>query len=96
VHVEDVAGAIARAMQSAPPGTCYELGGPRIYAYRSLLEMLARHYIIPLHERDLISRDGRLGQRLREIGEHAPETERHGNQKRLSAEMLRPSAPHVP
>ena len=43
VHVEDVAGAIARAMQSAPPGTCYELGGPRIYAYRSLLEMLARH-----------------------------------------------------
>jgi NADH dehydrogenase len=43
VHVEDVAGAIARAMQSTPSGICYELGGPRIYAYRSLLEMLARH-----------------------------------------------------
>jgi hypothetical protein len=23
----------------------YELGGPRIYAYRSLLEMLARHLV---------------------------------------------------
>jgi nucleoside-diphosphate-sugar epimerase len=42
-HVEDVAEAIARAMQSAPSGLCYELGGPRIYAYRSLLEMLTRH-----------------------------------------------------
>jgi uncharacterized protein YbjT (DUF2867 family) len=43
VHVEDVAEAIARAMQSTSSGMCYELGGPRIYAYRSLLEMLTRH-----------------------------------------------------
>ena len=28
VHVEDVAAAITRAMQSTPSGTCYELGGP--------------------------------------------------------------------
>ena len=43
MHVEDVAEAIARAMQTTPSGMCYELGGPRVYAYRSLLEMLARH-----------------------------------------------------
>ena len=43
VHVEDVAEAIARAMQSTPSRMCYELGGPRIYAYRSLLETIARH-----------------------------------------------------
>ena len=42
-HVDDVARAIAQAMQSTRSGVCYELGGPRIYAYRSLLEMLARH-----------------------------------------------------
>ena len=42
-RVEDVAEAIARAMQTAQPRMYYELGGPRIYAYRSLLEMLARH-----------------------------------------------------
>jgi nucleoside-diphosphate-sugar epimerase len=42
VHVEDAAAAIARAMQSTPCGMCYELGGPRIYAYRLLLEMVAR------------------------------------------------------
>jgi NADH dehydrogenase len=42
VHVEDVAAAIARAMRRPPSGICYELGGPRIYAYRSLLEMIAR------------------------------------------------------
>lgn len=41
--VEDVAEAIAQAMQSTRSGMCYELGGPRIYTYRSLLETLARH-----------------------------------------------------
>jgi uncharacterized protein YbjT (DUF2867 family) len=41
-HVEDVAEAIARAMQTIPSGMCYELGGPRIYTYRSLLEVIAR------------------------------------------------------
>jgi nucleoside-diphosphate-sugar epimerase len=42
-HVEDVAEAIARAMQTAQPRTYYELGGPRLYTYRVLLQMLARH-----------------------------------------------------
>ena len=42
-HVEDVAEAIARAMQTTQSRMCYELGGPRIYTYRSLLEMIARH-----------------------------------------------------
>ena len=41
-HVEDVAEVIARAMQTIPSGMCYELGGPRIYTYRSLLEVIAR------------------------------------------------------
>lgn len=43
VHVEDVAEAIARAMRFTPSGRCYELGGPRIYTYKSLLELIARH-----------------------------------------------------
>jgi hypothetical protein len=42
-YVEDVADAIARVMQNAQPPMCYELGGPRVYAYRSLLEVIARH-----------------------------------------------------
>jgi uncharacterized protein YbjT (DUF2867 family) len=42
-HVEDVAEAIARAIQTAQPQMYYELGGPRIYTYRALLQMLARH-----------------------------------------------------
>ena len=42
-HVEDVAEAIARAIQTAQPRMYYELGGPRIYTYRALLQMLARH-----------------------------------------------------
>jgi NADH dehydrogenase len=41
-HVEDVADAIARAMQTTQSRMCYELGGPRIYTYRSLLEAIAR------------------------------------------------------
>jgi hypothetical protein len=40
-----------------------------------------------LHEFDLIARDGRLGQRLRDVGERAPETKRDGNQDWLSAQM---------
>ena len=35
-HVEDVAEAIARAMQTTQCRMCYELGGPRIYTYRWL------------------------------------------------------------
>ena len=42
-HVDDVAEAIARAMQTAQSRMCYELGGPRVYTYRALLQMLARH-----------------------------------------------------
>ena len=41
--VEDVAEAIARVMQTAQPRMDYDLGGPRIYTYRTLLQMLARH-----------------------------------------------------
>ena len=42
-YVEDVADAIARVMQNAHSLMCYELGGPRVYTYRSLLEVIARH-----------------------------------------------------
>ena len=41
-YVEDVAGAIARVMQNPQPQMRYELGGPRVYTYRSLLEVIAR------------------------------------------------------
>src|SRR5262245_1788075 len=41
-YVEDVAEAIARAVQNFRCEICYELGGPRVYAYRSLLEVIAR------------------------------------------------------
>ena len=40
---KDVADAIARVMQNAQTLMCYELGGPRVYTYRSLLEVIARH-----------------------------------------------------
>ena len=42
-YVEDVADAIARVMQNAQSLMCYELGGPRVYTYSSLLEVIARH-----------------------------------------------------
>ncbi len=42
-HVEDAAEAIARAMQTTQSRMRYELGGPRVYTYRSLLEVIARH-----------------------------------------------------
>ena len=42
-YVEDVADAIGRVMQNAQSLMCYELGGPRAYTYRSLLEVIARH-----------------------------------------------------
>jgi hypothetical protein len=42
-YVEDVADAIASVMQNTQSPMCYELGGPRVYAYRSLLEVIARH-----------------------------------------------------
>ena len=42
-YVGDAAEAIARAMQTIQPWTTYEFGGPRVYTYRSLLEVIARH-----------------------------------------------------
>src|SRR5271169_4667681 len=41
-YVEDVADAITRVMQNAQSPMHYELGGPRVYTYRSLLELIAR------------------------------------------------------
>jgi uncharacterized protein YbjT (DUF2867 family) len=43
VHVEDVAEAIARILEGAPGivRPCYELGGPRVYAYADLLRTVA-------------------------------------------------------
>ncbi|WP_425450404.1 NAD(P)H-binding protein [Virgifigura deserti] len=42
-HVENVAEAVARTMTGTQHRLCYELGGPRIYTYRSLLEVISRH-----------------------------------------------------
>ena len=42
-YVGDVADAIARVMQNAQSLVRYDLGGPRVYTYRSLLEVIARH-----------------------------------------------------
>jgi uncharacterized protein YbjT (DUF2867 family) len=42
-HVDDVAQAVMRAVDSAPSNAAYELGGPRIYTYRDLLQILAAH-----------------------------------------------------
>jgi uncharacterized protein YbjT (DUF2867 family) len=41
-YVEDVAEAITRVMQELDSKLCYELGGPRVYTYRSLLEVIAQ------------------------------------------------------
>lgn len=43
-HVEDVAEAIARILEySQPPAPIYELGGPRVIAYKALLKEIAAH-----------------------------------------------------
>jgi NADH dehydrogenase len=42
-HVEDVALAIAKVMHEPWSPLCYELGGPCIYTYRSLLEVMAQY-----------------------------------------------------
>jgi nucleoside-diphosphate-sugar epimerase len=54
-YVEDVADAIARVMQNTQSPMCYELGGPRVYAYRSLLEVIARHLVPPHRDYDSLS-----------------------------------------
>ena len=44
VHVEDVAEAVVCVFDEAgSPRTIYELGGPRIYTYRELLETIIEH-----------------------------------------------------
>jgi uncharacterized protein YbjT (DUF2867 family) len=50
VHVEDVAEAIARLLEGTEEGrgTCYELGGSRVYTYRELLEAIGREIGIHL------------------------------------------------
>jgi NADH dehydrogenase len=40
VYVEDVAEAVARLLHSPSPERIYELAGPRIYTYRSLLRVV--------------------------------------------------------
>src|SRR5690606_36115060 len=52
-HVEDVAAAIARLLQSPAPAALYELGGPQIFTYRELVARLrhrlgARTLLLPL------------------------------------------------
>jgi NADH dehydrogenase len=42
VYVEDVAEAITRVMQELDSKLCYELGGPRVYTFKSLLEVIAQ------------------------------------------------------
>jgi uncharacterized protein YbjT (DUF2867 family) len=42
VYAEDVAEAIARAVQNSNSKMCYELGGPRVYTFKSLLEAIAQ------------------------------------------------------
>jgi NADH dehydrogenase len=43
VHVEDVGEAIARIIGTAQAEPLYEFAGPRIYAYRDLLEMVCNY-----------------------------------------------------
>src|SRR3546814_2229695 len=52
-HVDDVARAIAGVFTVEAPAKIYELGGPQIYTYRELLELLrsrlgTRTLLIPL------------------------------------------------
>ena len=41
-HVDDVAQAMAQSVEAAAPAPIYELGGPQIYSYRELVELLRR------------------------------------------------------
>jgi len=41
-HVDDVAEAVARILETEAPAPLYEFGGPRVYTYRALLEAIAR------------------------------------------------------
>jgi NADH dehydrogenase len=53
VHVDDVAAAVERLFQRPSGPRIYELGGPRIYTYRELLELISaagrhRRLLLPL------------------------------------------------
>ena len=43
-YVEDVADAVVRILDAPSPKPIYELGGPRIYRYRELVQTLAKHF----------------------------------------------------
>ena len=44
VHVEDVAAAVAILLTASdPPAPTYELGGPEVFSYRALLELVMHH-----------------------------------------------------
>jgi NADH dehydrogenase len=42
-YVEDVAEAVTRILDTPSPAPIYELGGPRIYRYRELVQTIAQH-----------------------------------------------------
>jgi NADH dehydrogenase len=42
-YVEDVADAVVRILDAPSPEPIYELGGPRIYRYRELVQTVAKH-----------------------------------------------------
>jgi uncharacterized protein YbjT (DUF2867 family) len=51
VHVEDVGEAIARGLQpGAPDAVAYEFGGPRVYVYEDLAELIAER----LHKKRIL------------------------------------------
>jgi NADH dehydrogenase len=78
--VEDVADAIARVMQNAQSPMRYELGGPRVYTYRSLLEVIARRLgKKPL----LVAMPFGLWHALASVGEMLPEPPITRNQVEL-------------
>lgn len=43
VYVNNVAEAVARVMERPVPAVTYELGGPKVYTYRSLVELISSH-----------------------------------------------------
>lgn len=53
VHVDDVAQAVAKVIATETPASLYEFGGPSVYSYRELVEMLRgevspRTLLVPL------------------------------------------------
>lgn len=53
VYVGNVAEAITRAIEVPAPAMCYELGGPQVYTYRAIVEMIScqlgkKHLLLPV------------------------------------------------